>query len=1829
MSLATDGIRTGESITELEQESVRSMAILLLLLLQQLEQLAQEDAQRVLDELSVEKVALEDFQALSQHLTIERVSESEFVSEMNGLFKEDLTIEKISQAIEQSKPTPEIEQSKIGLGFLADLTGSVPIELTTERLDPASLEVSGFSFERINPAIALEADSRSPLEMGVVGAELSEEQKVSLKEERKARDMAEMEMDFEEEPITNPAISVEVEVLAVEQLNMAPEKKIFQADIKTEAIDLLIKDEDAEVRIQAAKLENLSPEQIDTLLIDDDWLVRNYIADRNDLSSEQIDKLIVDNNSFVRMGVANREDLNLEQIDLLVNDEDRNIREAMSSRKDLTVGQIDLLSNDPEVMVREAIALHNIQSSAQTTLILGDEIPSNSVGATTLILDNEPPANNAPQTTLILGENTPENIVETNSGVSSHLKEIGTLELMNVLIDSDNFWQTQGLDADSLELLKIPEGKIADLSYTDLSSSSLTDGVTSNESVTSGINLRNVNLYGANLEGSNLSNADLSNARLSNVNLSGANLEGASLDSANLIGANLEHINLSNADMSNVWFQDANLEGANLQGANLQGANLEGADLRLVNLEGVNLEGANLQGSNLQGVNLEGVNLQGANLVGANLDRANLDGANITGAIFNQAPVIPLAVESETLPLTELQQKLIDHKIFLETTGNEGTIADLSSMNLRGENFRGMDLMKVNFQGADLDGADFQGADLDGADFQGANLNGADFRDTNLRGANFLGADLSSTNFSRTDLDGAIFDKEDIRDPEEIYEEFLNGYDEEHLTHHGQASEVEFPTRIASEYDGVFIPNRLENSMSTENSFSDFSQYELSEMNGADLLKMPPEQLQEWRDSYKADLEAERLAEEERYADFQDYIEEVDEANPDRYNQFESSYNPATDVKVFKTVANDSIGDGSIVTAPKEAVLVYGKDADGSIVNTLSDAEVEAIVQILNSPIDGNVIGGENLRIRYKGEILAETDANGNVVINELAGLDLPENFTEKLREALGQNRQEPILETPVVEDPVVETPVVESPSIVSMDRVSDRQIESLLDYTNQWIPPGSAISKDSPPIDLSTEQLPEGVLISLTDKAEGELKLLVREDNSVDVLVNKSSVALQEQFDIFPEIIDNQKEAGKYNFDKQKDFTINDETTPVIDPTQLIADMEERLAQKQTLHAENGSLDVEKSLEIGDIQAKIDFMKALYAEPVIEAIDEKQTEFEKATAYYAEKGGSGTIIAEVIQEAIPKEAELELPGKDISVKGVGKDHRSVKVMAEWMQSNQSEAGFPDVNGITPNVIPDGKGNLNYILAKDDEIIFDANYNLASHTMTIDREATPITPELREIFAEMKEQLQAPAIVEKQLEAPIVEQTTPALPIIVEPVEILTVQSEATNEQILDLLNYTNQHMPPGSSIAKDSPPLTLSVDRVDDGLLVNLTKEGQENGQLTLLVREDNSVDVLVNKISPPLQEQLNLFPDILDRQKESGEYDFNNQKEFTINEPVEKTIERVIEEVGLEEKGNEPITFIDSKQEDVVRPYGNESDGYLKEQARDFMFETYPYINGENGLKFEDLDDPTLEQIDLLVKANSPELRKNMAERDDLSPEQIDILAKDDIWFVRQAVSERDDLTPEQIDAFSKDIVQQIRKNMAERDDLSPEQIDVLSKDSNAQVRESVSDRTVAPDDISIDPDKLNGLAKWIAEAEMVSHELSGGVTANVGLTTEDVKACIFIDGDSAATVLLEDNAAVLQPKSSITPNITAAIAEVAQKAEEISVDIEAEIEPEVAKDRSPTKKTRGEIATEGEERSDEPEQETTKPKKKKRSLEDIAKDDVAKREGRSGTPDRTQER
>ncbi len=179
------------------------------------------------------------------------------------------------------------------------------------------------------------------------------------------------------------------------------------------------------------------------------------------------------------------------------------------------------------------------------------------------------------------------------------------------------------------------------------------------------------------------------------------------------------------------------------------GCNLSGRDLRNVDLHGIKITGADMSKTDLRGANLAGTEFTGTDLSGANLDGANLTGAKFTGADISDATFHNARMDGVRFVGISLRNTGLDPAGIRAVLvhGCEG--CDLSHMNLRGVDFRGITLTGVDLSHSDLTGADLSGVRLKGVDLDSATLDRA-----NLRNAVLEGCSLAHTSLNGAQLDG-------------------------------------------------------------------------------------------------------------------------------------------------------------------------------------------------------------------------------------------------------------------------------------------------------------------------------------------------------------------------------------------------------------------------------------------------------------------------------------------------------------------------------------------------------------------------------------------------------------------------------------------------------------------------------------------------------------------------------------------------------------------------------------------------------------------------------------------------------------------------------------------------------------------------------------------------------------------------------------------------------------------------------------------------------------------------------------------------------------------
>lgn len=256
--------------------------------------------------------------------------------------------------------------------------------------------------------------------------------------------------------------------------------------------------------------------------------------------------------------------------------------------------------------------------------------------------------------------------------------------------------------------------------------------------------MRNWDLVGANFRGLDLSRSQLEGADLGRACLVGASLKYRNLRGANLRGADLSDADLSGADFSGatasertVWPAgfDPETRGVELHTLEsdtpprfVQDALVVPPSVSKADLPTMALVRADLAGRDLAGVRFEKTNMERADLRGANLSRATFEG--VRGGYLDASDAV-------------LDEVCLDR----------ASVWRLAGASLVGADVRGADLSSLNCREADLRGLKADGATIQNCDFTNANLEGASFKSVFINGCRFNGANLRNADlrFRRVD----------------------------------------------------------------------------------------------------------------------------------------------------------------------------------------------------------------------------------------------------------------------------------------------------------------------------------------------------------------------------------------------------------------------------------------------------------------------------------------------------------------------------------------------------------------------------------------------------------------------------------------------------------------------------------------------------------------------------------------------------------------------------------------------------------------------------------------------------------------------------------------------------------------------------------------------------------------------------------------------------------------------------------------------------------------------------------------------------------------------
>ncbi|MEH2088639.1 pentapeptide repeat-containing protein [Nostoc sp.] len=295
-----------------------------------------------------------------------------------------------------------------------------------------------------------------------------------------------------------------------------------------------------------------------------------------------------------------------------------------------------------------------------------------------------------------------------------------------------------------------------------VSSSELLKRYANGERDFSGADLRGIKLYGS--QGKEID--------LSGANFSGANLEGAILSHVNLDNANFSHTNLKEVRM-NGKINNTDFSGADLTNAHIGASRINGAKFRGANLTNVDFGANGLGNTNIDFANANCTNTK----LTCDLIEAKFQGANLRNAIFRHQNLYWYRANLSRANLSQLD--LSGQNFYtLEMRGVNLNGSNLVNTNLKSTNLEGADLRNTNLENADLTYANLRNTQIEGAinldpkiyliwhiinqEAENINLAGIDLSCANLQNVNLSGLDLRGVNFQRANLTKANFSHADL-----------------------------------------------------------------------------------------------------------------------------------------------------------------------------------------------------------------------------------------------------------------------------------------------------------------------------------------------------------------------------------------------------------------------------------------------------------------------------------------------------------------------------------------------------------------------------------------------------------------------------------------------------------------------------------------------------------------------------------------------------------------------------------------------------------------------------------------------------------------------------------------------------------------------------------------------------------------------------------------------------------------------------------------------------------------------------------------------------------
>jgi hypothetical protein len=114
---------------------------------------------------------------------------------------------------------------------------------------------------------------------------------------------------------------------------------------------------------------------------------------------------------------------------------------------------------------------------------------------------------------------------------------------------------------------------------------------------------------------------------------------------------------------------------------------------------------------------------------------------------------------------------------------------------------------------------------------------------------------------------------------------------------------------------------------------------------------------------------------------------------------------------------------------PTETKVLFGK-VDNKVVNNLTTDQEKAVINMISSKPGTKIPGAENLTIRFKGEVIARTNAEGVLETNEAYG-KIPAADLKRLQERIASTpKTVGEVATPAVPQPAAAQPAVPQPAV-------------------------------------------------------------------------------------------------------------------------------------------------------------------------------------------------------------------------------------------------------------------------------------------------------------------------------------------------------------------------------------------------------------------------------------------------------------------------------------------------------------------------------------------------------------------------------------------------------------------------------------------------------------------------------------------------------------------------------------------------------------------------------------------------------------------------------